>query len=455
MPSIVLTNWMLAGRSGMELYIRDLALGVKKRGWEPIIFSLKTGPLAEELREAGVPVVTRVEDLPRDAALIHGHHNFMTVMALLQCRKARGLFVSHASLFWQEEPPAFPRILAYVGVDDLCRERVARDLQCPVDAVRFIGNSVDLVRFTLRSPLPASPKRALLFSNYAAEHTFLPVVREACRQAGLELDVIGSGVLHQVPDPERVLKEYDIVFAKARCAMESLATGCATVLCGPEGVGPLVTRDNFDRLRRDNFGRRCLSLSMTVENLLAGIRQYDAVDGDAVGRHARKELDLAYVLDQWVALYEEVLAMPCPVDEAAEFSAAANMFEKLSPPLFSTFELESVRDYLQHEVGKLTQAKAHLEMKLAKTGAVAPSLDGSIDELQNQLQRSKEKEQRYREERDRAREKMEKTRARDAANGSVTLKGPLAWLWRHRALRPLAKLIGVRGRPPLGNERGE
>ncbi|QIF04168.1 hypothetical protein [Roseimicrobium sp. ORNL1] len=455
MPSIVLTNWMLTGRSGMELYIRDLALGLKKRGWEPTIFSLKTGPLAEELREEGVAVVTRVEDLPPDAALIHGHHSFMTVMALLACRKARSLFVSHASLFWQEEPPAFPRILAYVGVDDLCRERVARDLQCPVDVVRFIGNSVDLVRFTPRSPLPASPKRALLFSNYAAEHTFLPVVREACQQAGLELDVIGSGVLHQVPDPERVLKEYDIVFAKARCAMEALATGCATVLCGPEGVGTLVTRDNFDRLRRDNFGRRCLSLSMTAENLLAGIRQYDAADGDAVGRHARKELDLDHVIDQWVALYKDLLAMPCPMDEATEFAAAAKMFEKLSPPLFSTFELESARDYLQHEVGKLTQAKAQLEMKLTQAGAVPAGLESSIAELQNQLKCSKEKEQRSREERDRAREKMEKARARDVTSGSVTLKGPLAWLWRHRALRPLAKLLGVRGRSPSENQRGE
>ncbi|RBP41220.1 glycosyl transferase family 4 [Roseimicrobium gellanilyticum] len=442
MSSIVLTNWMLGGRSGMELYIRDLALGLKERGWEPTIFSLKTGPLAEELREAGVPVVTRSEDLPRDAVLIHGHHNFMTVMALLACRKARGLFVCHASLFWQEEAPVFPRVLTYVGVDDLCRERVAGDLQCPLEEVRFIGNSVDLARFTPRPPLPPAPKRALLFSNYAAEHTFLPVVREACRQAGLELDVIGSGVLHQVDDPERVLKEYDIVFAKARCAMESLATGCATVLCGVEGVGPLVTTENFDRLRRDNFGRRCLSLPMTVECLLTGIRQYDAAACEGTGRYARQELNLEHVIGQWIDLYEEVLASPCPAgDVESECRAAAVMIEKLSPPLFRTFELESARDYLQHEMGKLTEAKAGLETELARAVASSTANEHSVAELRGKLKGVQQESQRHRAERDRMREK-----ARDKAAGTVALKGPLAWLWRHRMLRPIARLLGVRGR---------
>ncbi len=406
MRTIILTNWMLAGRSGMELYIRDLALGLKERGWRPVIFSLQTGALADELRAAGVPVVSRMQELPQDAALVHGHHNFMTVIALLVCSRARGLFVSHASLFWQEEPPVFPRIVAWVGVDDPCRERIAADLRMPLQEVRFIGNSVDLARFRPRAPLPQKPQRALLFSNYAAEHTFLPVVRDACRQAGLELDVIGSGVLHQVADPERVLGNYDVVFAKARCAMEALATGCATVLCGPEGVGPLVTRANFDRLRRDNFGRRCLALPMSVESLVAGLRDYDAGDAADTMRHARVELDLARTLDQWVALYEELLARPAPASDASdEARAAAGMIGKMAAPLFRLFELEDANRFLQVQA-------ATASAKAAQGLEHAGKLEQEIERLRSAL------------------EHMRAGERSPSADARAKPKGLLARLWR-------------------------
>lgn len=430
MPTIVLTNWMLSGRSGMETYTRDLALGLKRRGWSPMIFSLHTGPLAVELRAAGVPVLTRVEELPRDVTIIHGHHNFMTVMALLACPAAMGLFVCHTSLFWQEEAPVFPRIMAYAGVDDLCRERVAADLKAPLETVRFIGNSVDMARFAPRGQLPKKPRRALLFSNYAAEHTFLPVVREACWHECIALDVIGSGVLNQVPDPERVLQDYDLVFAKARCAMESLATGCATVLCGMEGIGPLVTMENFARLRRDNFGRRCLSLPMNVENLIASIRQYDAPACDEVACHARFQLDLECTLDQWIALYEEVLTLPCPTNPETEAVAAANMLAKLAPPLFRTFELESARDYLQHGMTQLTASQFDLQNQLAQAGTQAGVQKETIINLRAELKQMQKK----------------CNNPREAGRNAIALKGPLAWLWHHRTLRPIARALGIRDR---------
>lgn len=436
MRPIVLTNWMLGGRSGTELYTRDLALGLKRLGWSPSIFSLETGPLADELRSAGVPVFTKVDDLPADIAIVHGHHNFMTVMALLACPAARGLFVCHSSISWQEEAPAFPRVLRYVGVDELCRERVAADLHLPLDSVRFVGNSVDLSRFAARAALPAAPRRALLFSNYAAEHTFLPVVREACQREGLELDVIGSGVLQQVSDPERVLSQYDLVFAKARCAMEAVATGCATVLCGVEGVGPMVNLENFDRLRRDNFGRRCLSLPMTVENLISAMRQYDAMACNQTSRHARTQLDLEGVLHQWCALYEELLEMPLPPrTPAEETKAAAIMLGKLASPLFQTFELESVKAHLQNEVRKLFESQALLQHGWEQSAAEAVRWVEEARRLQAKL-KSRRSEWKSLQ----AAWRLEREQART----SFALTGVLAWLWRHRALRPVAKLLGVR-----------
>ena len=60
-----------------------------------------------------------------------------------------------------------------------------------------------------------------------------------------------------------MLGQYDIVFAKARCALEALAVGNAVVLCDTVGVGPMVTTGEVDRLRRLNFGVRALREATT------------------------------------------------------------------------------------------------------------------------------------------------------------------------------------------------
>ena len=95
----------------------------------------------------------------------------------------------------------------------------------PADRVALLPNFVDTARFLPRAPLPQRPRRALLFSNYANEESHLPAVRAACVAAGLELDVAGAGVGNVIDEPERVLGSYDIVFAKAKAAIEAMAVG--------------------------------------------------------------------------------------------------------------------------------------------------------------------------------------------------------------------------------------
>ena len=39
---------------------------------------------------------------------------------------------------------------------------------------------------------------------------------------------------------------YDIVFAKARAAIEAMAVGAAVIVCDFDGVGPMVSTENVD-----------------------------------------------------------------------------------------------------------------------------------------------------------------------------------------------------------------
>jgi len=52
-----ITNYRLASRTGTELYVRDLAFGLLKRGHTPIVYSTELGAVGKEIREATIPVV--------------------------------------------------------------------------------------------------------------------------------------------------------------------------------------------------------------------------------------------------------------------------------------------------------------------------------------------------------------------------------------------------------------
>jgi hypothetical protein len=136
----------------------------------------------------------------------------------------------------------------------------------------------------------------------------LGVVREACARAGLEFDVIGSGAGRPCAEPEKILGDYDIVFAKARAALEAMAVGAAVVLCDSTGMGPMVTAAEFECLRALNFGVRALCHPLDAERLAREIERYDPTDAAEVSRGIRAEAGRDAALDELVELYEEVIA---------------------------------------------------------------------------------------------------------------------------------------------------
>ncbi|HEY6554490.1 MAG TPA: hypothetical protein VI669_14120, partial [Vicinamibacteria bacterium] len=60
---VLITNIEMWPRTGTVTYVVDLALELLRRGHRPSVFTLRGGPVAEELRAAGIPVVTRLDRL--------------------------------------------------------------------------------------------------------------------------------------------------------------------------------------------------------------------------------------------------------------------------------------------------------------------------------------------------------------------------------------------------------
>jgi len=325
---ILITNLAMWSRSGTETYARDLALGLMKRGHQPMLYSPRLGDIAREMEAAGVEVIDNLEKLSHPPDLIHGHHNITAMVPILRFPEVPAIFVCHDSIAWHDAPPRAASIRRYVAVDRLCFNRLVQQETLPREMVSIIRNAVDLERFQPRGPLPLQPKRALLFSNHANLYTHLPAVAEACRRTGLELHVRGGGVHDACDRPEAVLGNYDLVFAKARCAMEAMAVGNAVLLCGPEGCGGMITAAEFEYFRLHNFGRHVLKNPTTADNLVKQLEEYDSREAAKVSALARTYLDLNAIVEQWIRLYQDVLAerptaspgMPrANLEEAAQF----------------------------------------------------------------------------------------------------------------------------------------
>ncbi|MEO8991485.1 MAG: glycosyltransferase, partial [Nitrosospira sp.] len=304
---VLITNNTLDNRAGSELYVRDLALALLRRGHNPVAYSTRLGMVANELREATIPVIDDLRLLTAVPDIIHGQHHLDAMTAMLHFPDTPSVYFCHGWLPWEEMAPHFPTIQRYVAVDDLCRER----LQCihgiPGERIRMIRNFVDLRRFALRGELPATPRRALVFSNYINEDGCLGILRQACGARGIELDAIGLSVGHSETRPEQILGQYDIVFAKGRSALEALACGTALIACDAAGLGGMVTPGNYERFRALNFGIRSLRDPITVEAIIGEIDLYDAIGTRRVTQRVRSEAAMEPAIDQIIDVYEEAV----------------------------------------------------------------------------------------------------------------------------------------------------
>jgi len=101
------------------------------------------------------------------------------------------------------------------------------------------------------------------------------------------VDAVGESVGTSAAHPEALLSDYDVVFAKGRCAIEALVTGTAVVLCDAAGVGPMVTTAELDRLRRLNFGIRTLQERVTPDAIARELLRYDPRNAALVSQQLR------------------------------------------------------------------------------------------------------------------------------------------------------------------------
>jgi hypothetical protein len=327
---VLITNHSLRERTGTEVYALELARGLLASGHSPVLYSPRPGPLAELIRRETVPVLDDLDGLNATPDIIHGQHADETVTALLRFPHTPAVYVCHDWYLSMDAPPRFPRVLRCVGVDSACRDKLVFEHGVPEERVSVLLQSVDLEKFRPRAPLPARPRRALILCNQTKENEFLEAARGACARAGVSLDVYGLGVGRPHARPEELLAAYDVVFAKGRTALEALAVGASVVVYWYRRLGPVVTADEVERLRLDNFGMRAMGPRSTPEefgrDVGRALARYDAREAALVSERVREGAGRGRLVAEFVALYESVIeehASGPARDEEAEARASS------------------------------------------------------------------------------------------------------------------------------------
>lgn len=305
---ILLCNHGLAHRGGTELYIRDVAQALFDRGHSPMVYSPILGPVAEEIRERGIPVVSDLSKLSQTPDIIHGQHHLSTLPALLHFPRTPGISFCHGYLHWLEAPLEFPRVYTYVAVDEICQERILSQTGIPKDRVRLLLNFADETRFLPRqTELPSFPKKALLLSNYESRDGKTETLREICKELGIELTQYGISSGQVAERPEELYREYDLVFAKARAALESLMVGTPVIPYQDGKIGPLVRLENLSKLRKRNIGFSTITQALSQSSLKEQLHFYNPEEMGKVAQVMREEATLENTVQKLLEIYFETL----------------------------------------------------------------------------------------------------------------------------------------------------
>jgi hypothetical protein len=318
--TILITNIWLENRAGSECVVRDLAIGLLRRGHRPIVYSPSPGEIADEIAHRGIAVIDDLRKLGEQPDILHGHHSVTCGEVLIRFPRLPAIAVCHAFSYWVEAPAHFPQIGVYVAVDEASRDRLVHTEAIDAARVVVVPNAVELRRVPARpQPLPRQPLRALAFGKASA----VEATRTACDAMGIAYEAAGLPVGRILAFPEQELVKADLVFASARAALEALCCGCAVVVCDQRGMAGMVTSRNYETMRAHNFGLRSLTEPVTVETCIAEASRYDAHDAALVSERARRDADLEKSLDRFEQLYTEVLGGVRPPSFAPEAHAEA------------------------------------------------------------------------------------------------------------------------------------
>lgn len=255
--------------SGTPTYTLALYNELIRRGHDAVVYSPKSGPLAEKMR-----VVTDFSGLDVPDAII-AQQNVCAVDMRAAFPDVPMVFSAHGILPEMEQPPLIA-IQRYTAInEDVFENLVERGVD--PDKVDIVRDFIDTDRFSPAWPLSSSAKRVLFISNFKKWKTYA-VVRNTCQILGIELKAVGApyGRSYEV---EKEINWADLVISVARGILEGMSCGRPVISFNQRWGDGYLTPAVYMESRTRNFsGKKCRH-AFDVEGLAGEIGKYDPGDG--------------------------------------------------------------------------------------------------------------------------------------------------------------------------------
>ena len=231
----------------------------------------------------------------------------------------------------------------------------------PRERVRIVYNAVDLARIPLRTrKLPNKPERALVFVKQST--SYVEALGEALTARGIATEYIGYAVDRPVPDPLKLIVDYDLVVGAARIAIEGAACGAAVLVADQRGLAGMLTTTNFERFQANNFERAVLTRPVDAKTIGAEVDTYDAIDASTVSLRVRASASLDRQLEQVESLFAE----------------AMQRFKQRPPD--TEYARAALASYLARHLPRIGESSPRLECI-----STAPSINEQIETLKVQI----------------------------------------------------------------------
>ena len=285
----------LTSRAGSELYTRDLAINLNKRGHNVTVYSPFLGKIAKEIQLAGIRVIDNLNSIQREHFdVIHSHHNIPTIQARTYFPNTPIVRVVHGIIPFLEQPASIsPGSSFYVAISEEVKKHLL-DKGISGDKIKIIRNWIDISKFIYKAPAKQLKNILVLSNHFTFEN------EKILKQAVSKLQVTYAHVglpENSLADAHKAILKSDLVITIGRGVLEAVSCGKNVLIWDIHGADGMLTKDNFHQLRQHNFSGRTNKLHYTVPGLVREIKKYSPHNGTELRKLIEKEHTDAVVLE--------------------------------------------------------------------------------------------------------------------------------------------------------------
>jgi GT2 family glycosyltransferase/spore maturation protein CgeB len=307
MKILIVTHY-LDNFAGSELFTKDLAINLNKRGHEVSVFSPVLGGVSDVIKASGIKVVDDIKHFQQKKFdIIHAQHNTTAILVRSVFPNIPMIFMSHGVLPELEQVPSVALgINRFIAISEGVKKNLVKNNYVPFSQIDIVRNFIDFDRFYSQYEPNEKLKKILVLSNHYRED-IKKVIETACEELNIEVKHAGRPD-NPVDDVENWINQSDLVVTLGRGALEAMACGRNVLVYDINGADGMITKENFYKLRENSFSGRTYRKKLTINSFKKELLKYDKSRGKKLGELVAKEHSPEKIVADFEDIYRKVIS---------------------------------------------------------------------------------------------------------------------------------------------------